>query len=67
MNLGLSEKLSKAFPDLVSVERPLVELPQKIDPNLLAGFTSAEGSFIINIQKSPKAKLGETVNLIFQL
>ena len=32
MNLGLSEKLKLAFPDVVPVERPLVELPQTIDP-----------------------------------
>ena len=32
MNLGLSEKLSTAFSNVVPVERPLVELPQTIDP-----------------------------------
>lgn len=32
MNLGLSEKLKLAFPYVVPVERPLVELPQTIDP-----------------------------------
>ena len=32
MNLGLSEKLQVAFPDVVRVERPLVELPLSIDP-----------------------------------
>ena len=33
MNLGLSEKLSVAFLDVVPVERPLLELPQTIDAN----------------------------------
>ena len=33
MNLGLSEKLKMAFPDVVPAERPIVELPQTIDPN----------------------------------
>ena len=31
MNYGLSEKLSVAFPDVVPVKRPLVELSQTID------------------------------------
>ena len=31
MNLGLSEKLKLAFPDVVPVERPEVELPKTID------------------------------------
>ena len=51
MNLGLSEKLKMAFPDVVPAERPIVELPQTIDPNWLAGFSSGEGSFLINIFK----------------
>ena len=35
MNLGLSESLTKAFPDVVPVRRPLVKNPQEesIDPN----------------------------------
>ena len=32
INLGLSDKLKLAFPDVVPVERPEVELPQTIDP-----------------------------------
>ena len=69
MNRGLSPKLKSAFADVVrqrGENRPKVikEIP---DPQWLAGFTSAEGCVKVNIQKSPKAKLGETVNLIFQL
>ena len=52
MNRGLSEKLKLAFnsPYVVPVERPEFELPQTIDPEWLAGFTSAEGSFQIVIK-----------------
>ena len=64
MNLGLSDKLKLAFPDVVPVERPLVDLPTKIDPEWLAGFTSAEGSIIINIKKSNN-RVGYTVFLVF--
>ena len=66
MNLGLSEKLRLAFPDVVPMKRPEVELPLTIDPNWLAGFTSAEGSFIINIKKS-NTRVGIQVILVFQL
>lgn len=39
---------------------------QKIqDPNWLAGFASAEGSFIVGIQKSSSHKAGVGVQLIF--
>ena len=33
MNRGLSQKLEVAFPDVVLVKRPIVELPQTIDPH----------------------------------
>ena len=32
MNRGLSEKLLEAFPDVCPVVRPLVELPETLDP-----------------------------------
>ena len=54
INWGLSDVLKKAFPDVVPVVRPIVEnsFPKIIDPNWLAGFTDAEGCFLINIYKS---------------
>lgn len=66
MNLGLSDKLILAFPDVVPMKRPEVELPLTIDPNWLAGFTSAEGSFVIIIKKS-NTRVGIQVILVFQL
>lgn len=33
MNLGLSEKLNLAFPDIVPAERPLHKLPKTVDPH----------------------------------
>ena len=67
INWGLSEELKLAFPDLVPVGRPLVENPKIIDPNWLAGFTSGEECFLINIVKSQRYKLGEAVQLIFKI
>ena len=67
MNLGLSAKLKTALPDVVRVERPLHKLPTTIEPEWLTGFTDADGSFIIKLVKSQRYKLGETVQLVFQL
>ena len=66
MNLGLSDKLKKGFPDVVPVVRPIVELPQTIDPNWLAGFTSAEGCFHITVTPY-KTKVGYDVSLVLTL
>lgn len=67
MNRGLSVKLLQAFPDVVPVERPEVSLPVTIHPEWLAGFTSAEGCFLINIIVSPKHSVGNIVRLVCQL
>ena len=66
MNRGLSQKLEVAFPDYVPVKRPIVELPQTIDPHWLAGFTSGEGCFLVIVERST-TKIGWGVKLVFQL
>ena len=49
MNKGLPETLKEAFTNITPVERPSV-LDSKIpDPNWLAGFTTAEGSFMVRV------------------
>ena len=69
MNRGLSPKLAQKvdFTDIVSVKRPLVLDEKIVDPYWLAGFTSAEGSFMVKIFKSNASKMGVTVRLVFQL
>ncbi len=66
MNLGLSEKLKEAFPQLALVVRPVNINPVIPDPQWLAGFTSGEGHFIIGIGKS-NVKTGFNVRLTFTL
>ena len=66
MNIGLSEKLRKAFPLLALVVRPVILNPVIPDPQWLAGFTSGEGHFLIGISKSG-VKTGYSARLIFTL
>jgi hypothetical protein len=66
INLGLSESLKAAFPDIIPVPRALV-VDQKIkDPNWLAGFTSGEGCFLISISKGTTV-IGYRVMLGFKI
>jgi len=73
INKGLSEELKAAFPNLIPVKRPLVSplsaLSAKniFDPYWLAGFTSGEGCFILNLFKSSAYKTGFKVQLRFQI
>ncbi len=52
LNNGWSEKLQKAFPNIVPVDRPLFTIQEIPNPWWLAGFIDGEGCFIINIQES---------------
>jgi len=67
INLGLPEELKTAFPEITPFPRPLVQLPEKIDPHWLAGFFSAEGYFMIKCNKNLTCKSGFQVLLKFQI
>lgn len=66
-NLGLSSKLKKAYTDVSPVPRPIVKDQTIKDPNRLAGFTLAEGSFMINTIKSKAHSSGFQVKPVFQI
>lgn len=66
MNLGLSDELKAAFPDIIPVDRPVIRDQVIPDPNWIAGFASGEGCFLNNIYKS-KTKTGLAVNLVFKI
>ena len=66
LNLGISESLKTAFPNIIPALRPLVK---KTIPHgeWLAGFTSGEGCFFVFVSKSSTHALGFRVQLIFQI
>jgi len=66
MNLGLPDELTITSPDIMPVNRPIIKSIINYDPYWLAGFTSAEGSFLIKKFKS-KTKVGVAFRLVFQL
>jgi hypothetical protein len=64
MNNGLSDTLKVAFPNTIPVQRPFIQNHQILDPNWLAGLTTAEGCFYAHVYKST-TKLGRSVLLGF--
>lgn len=52
LNLGFSDEIKINFPNIRTIERPLVSLPiiNEIDPYWIAGFTSGEGCFHVKIK-----------------
>lgn len=67
MNLGLSDSLKAAFPDVVPTIRPIVTDQRVLDPDWLAGFVSGEGCFFVHVRKSVTHKTGYQVQLRFQI
>ena len=67
LNLGLSESLKIAFPDIIPAIRPKVENITIPDGEWLAGFTSGEGCFFVFVSKSLTHSLGFRVQLVFQI
>ena len=67
MDLGLSDHLKTAFPNVIPEVRPIVVNKIIADPQWLAGFASAEGCFFIGIHKSSTTKTKVNVQLEFQL
>jgi hypothetical protein len=65
MNLGLSDLQKSEFPNYQSVERKLIQTTNIPDPQWVAGFTSSEGCFEVNIFKSNSQKIGSQVRLRF--
>lgn len=65
INLGLPANLQKAFPDVITVERPIVPVVKTIRPNWLAGFSEGEACFFIDINKSSHTKTGVQIQLKF--
>jgi hypothetical protein len=53
INKGLSADLKESFSDIIPVPRPEVQTTGVINPYWVAGFVSGEGSFYVNIRKSP--------------
>jgi len=66
LNLGLSDQLTVAFPNLKPVSRPLVKDQKVPHEQWLAGFISGEGCFFVKIFKS-NTNMGEAVSLGFKL
>ena len=66
LNKGLSETLKESFPQTIPVVRPLTENQEIPHPEWIAGFSSGEGCFFVNIRKG-STKIGFRVDLAFIL
>lgn len=66
LNWGLSDSLKEAFPNVTFVDRPEYKFNGIPNPYWIAGFTSGDGSFHLNIKKSDNPVIN-SVSLRFSI
>ena len=50
LNNGLSDKLKLAFPNVKTIDKPVLEVENiPLNPNYISGFTEGDGCFTVNI------------------
>lgn len=67
VSMNFESPLKEAFPLTNPVPRPLVENMEIIHPSWMAGFVSAEGSFMVKKRKSASVKTGFQVVVCFRI
>lgn len=67
LNKGLTDELKISYPNIIPMDRPLVEDQIIKDSNWLAGICVAEACFLVEISKSKTTKTGFSIKLKFSL
>lgn len=64
---GLSDELKADFPNIIPVNRPLVENQNILSPYWVSGFTAGEGCFYVAVSKSSSDLIEYNIRLRFIL
>jgi hypothetical protein len=66
INKGLSDSLKESFPDVIPVNRPIIETTDIPDPAWISGFSSGESCFDVVLAKN-SSKLNYQTKLRFRI
>ncbi len=67
INTGVSNKVSKIYPNIVPADIPTVLLPDNLNPEWVSGFVAGDGGFSIYVQQAKDYILGEKVYCSFHI
>lgn len=67
MNRGLSKELNEYLPKILAEKRPIVVIPDTLDPNWISGFCCGESCFDIRLGKSKNYTTGYQVQVRFRI
>ena len=67
INRGASKKVLKHYPDILPAGRPIVNLPENLNPQWVSGFVAGDGGFSIYIRPANDYVLKEKVYCRFHI
>ena len=67
INKGVSKKVKKYYPDIISVGKPGISLPENLNTQWVSGFVAGDGGFSIYIRPAKDYVLSEKVSCRFHI
>jgi hypothetical protein len=63
----MTQKVLMNYPNILPVDRPVVNLPENLNPSWVSGFVAGDGGFSIYVRPAKDYKLGEKVYCRFHV
>lgn len=67
INTGVSKKVSNYYPDIIPVDKPIINLPNNLNPQWVSGFVAGDGGFSIYVRPAKDYVLLEKVYCRFHI
>ena len=67
VNKGVSKKVLNYYPDILPAERPIINLPENLNPQWVSGFVGGDGGFSIYVRPANDYALKEKVYCRFHI
>jgi len=67
INTGVSKKVQEYFPNIITVCRPVMSLPDTLNPQWVSGFVAGDGGFSIYVRAAKDYALSEKVYCRFHI
>lgn len=67
INRGVSKKVLEYYPNIIPADKPIINLPDNLNPQWVSGFTAGDGGFSIYVILAKDHVLGEKVYCRFHI
>jgi len=67
INKGMSKKVLKDYPNIISANKPIINLPANLNPQWVSGFVAGDGGFSIYIRPAKMNSLSQIVSCRFHI